>query len=117
APRQPEKGTVPFYYLSCIFLGRPRGRRLASMPSRAAARLIQRSSPNGVPRFTLVRRRSSSPSGGGAFTASAQSAGSGHGPAPRKAGEPPLALRPLKLDHGQFSAFRTNRARSGFRST
>jgi len=43
-----------FYFFGATSLrGRPRGRRLASSPSRAAVRLAQVGAPKGAPRFTL----------------------------------------------------------------
>jgi hypothetical protein len=39
------------------FFGRPRGRRVDSIPSSFAVRTIQGASPNGRPRWMLSRRR------------------------------------------------------------
>ena len=55
-----------FYFSS--FLGRPCGRRLASNPRRAAVRLIQVSSPWGVPRAMLCRICASSAAVNGSCT-------------------------------------------------
>jgi hypothetical protein len=57
-PRQKraKKGTIYF------FRGRPRGRSDDSRPRAVAVRRAQASVPNGVPRFTHCRRRSSSAS-------------------------------------------------------
>jgi hypothetical protein len=48
-----KRGHSTFSVYCFSFLGRPRGRSDDSRPSRAAVRLLQRSSPNGAPRAML----------------------------------------------------------------
>jgi hypothetical protein len=56
-------------------LGRPRGRSVDSIPKRVAIRRTQPSSPNGLPRCTLVRTASSSDVVCGRLTHRVQSRG------------------------------------------
>ena len=58
-----------------LFRGRPRGRSVNFKLRRAAELFIHVSFPNGVPRWTLRLRASSSASGCGAFTKSNQPGG------------------------------------------
>src|SRR5207253_143177 len=68
------------YFSADAFFGRPRGRSEDSMPSRLTMVRCHVSSPNGLPRLTLRRKRVSSASVIGSFTHSAQDAGRGTGP-------------------------------------
>src|SRR5207237_1308400 len=94
--------------------GRPRGRRLASIPKRLAASCTQAACPKGRPRWMHSRRLSTSASVCGWLTYSNQPAGRATGPASN--GGPP-GRSGAALDHSQAAALSAKPARTGLRST
>ena len=99
-------------------LGRPRGRKVDSIPKRFAMRPTQLSSPNGRPRFTLIRSASNSDAVCGRFTLVVQSFGRSMGQSLSqdvKSGSVCACLH--KLDHCQPSARSASFARTALRST
>jgi hypothetical protein len=91
-------------------LGLPRGRRLDSVPNRAAVRLIQRSSPYGRPRVMHSRSADSSADVCGLSTHDRHCRG-------RSTGQSASGSSPPALDQRQLTDRRTRPARNGLRST
>ena len=99
-------------------LGRPRGRKVDSIPKRCAIRRTQPSSPKGRPRWTLTRSASNSDAVCGRLTLLVQSAGRSIGQSlSQEANKESVCTRRHKLDHRQSSARSASRARKALRST
>jgi len=103
---------------SHLDLGRPRGRKDASSPSRPATLSVQEASPNGAPLDTQFRMAVSSPALNGLSTHASQSRRRGTGPG-SSGGRSIPGVAVTALDQGHMRALETAMLGdlTGFRST
>ncbi len=98
------------------FRGRPRGFSVLCNPKRWVVSCRHAALPNGAPRRNDCRSATNSPAVSTPLTRSNQSAGNGTGQASNRS-KPHWCARPVKLDHGHFSARGTSWACSELRWT